>query len=168
MELFQEQASAVPSCDKEGTVNDQDTVNELEPKEETGKDIISDDVMRATAVPGCDNEEFAAVGKLELKEELCPNEHAYSNGVAEKSTGEVKTSETTAGSGLQPSPEGKTLNAESQGACKGATSSVKIAPDYPLFPVSRGFCLSLGRALESFQTALEKAGLMDCSDKPLC
>lgn len=166
IELSQEQASAVPSCDKEGSVNDRATVDELEPKEESGNDVINDDVMRATAAPGCNNEEVAAVGKLELKEELCPNEHAYSNGVAENSAGEVKPPEATAGSGLQPSPEGKTLNAESQGACKGATSSVKIAPDYPLFPVSRGFCLSLGRALESFQTALEKAGLVDCSEKP--
>lgn len=167
IELSQEQATAVPSCDNEGTVKDHATVRELKPQDESENDVIDDDVMRATAVPGCNNEEIAEVGKLEPKEELSQNEHAYNNGVSDNgAVKEVKNPETAAEGCLQPTPEGKTLNAENQGACQGATSSEKIAPDYPLFPVSRGFCLSLGRALESFQIALEKAGLTDCSEKP--
>lgn len=165
--MSQERATAVPGCDGQGTVNDHATVGELKPREDSENDVIESDVMRATAVPGCDNEEIAAVGKLEPKEESSQNEHTYSNGVSENgAVKEAKNPEAAAESCLRPSPEGKTLNAENQGACQGATSSEKAAPDYPLFPVSRGFCLSLGRALESFQTALEKAGLTDCSEKP--
>ena len=61
-------------------------------------------------------------------------------------------------------PEGKPSNVQPQGACQGAVTSEKNVPDYPLFPLSRGFCLSLVRALNSFEAALEKAQLPDCSE----
>ena len=61
-------------------------------------------------------------------------------------------------------PEGKPSNVEPQFACQGAMTSQKNVPDYPLFPLSRGFCLSLVRALNSFEAALEKAQLPDCSE----
>ena len=60
--------------------------------------------------------------------------------------------------------EGKPSNIEPQGECQGAITSEKNVPDYSLFPLSRGFCLSLVRALDSFEAALEKAQLPDCSE----
>ena len=49
--------------------------------------------------------------------------------------------------------EGKPSNIEPQGECQGAITSEKNVPDYSLFPLSRGFCLSLVRALDSFEAA---------------
>ena len=169
IELSNEQATAVPSCDN-GVLS----VSNLRPMEESSRNdlacsndvnVIDNDVLQvsqAISVPGCRN-----FGDQEAKEEIGQNKLAYSNGVSENgAVKEAKGPETSGARFLQPSPGGTSLNAENQGACAGATSSEKIAPDYPLFPLSRGFCLSLGRALESFQTALEKAGLKDCSEKP--
>jgi len=174
IELSNEQATAVPSCDNGNPVGNDASVSEPQPMEEgslndlaSSSDVnaIDNDVLQdlqAMSVPGC-----RSVGERKPKEEISQNELAYSNGVSENgAVKEAKGPETSGASYLQPSPEGKSLNAENQGACAGATSSEKISPDYPLFPLSRGFCLSLGRALESFQTALEKAGLTDCSEKP--
>lgn len=168
IELPNEQATAVPSCDN-GV-----SVSELRPKQESSRNdlacsndvsVVDNDVLQvsqAVSVPGC-----RSGGDQEPKEEIGQNKLAYSNGVSENgAVKEAKSPETGLASCLQPSPGGKSLNAENQGACAGASSSEKIAPDYPLFPLSRGFCLSLGRALESFHTALEKAGLTDCSEKP--
>lgn len=133
IELSHEQATPVPACDNEHTVENHATVGGLEPKEEK-------------------------------KERNGENELAYSNGIAQNGAmKEAKDPETRGASCVQPSSEGKTLNVENQSACQGATSLVKNVPDYPLFPLSRGFCLSLGRALQSFQTALEKARLPDCT-----
>ena len=161
----------MPSCDKGDPVGDHATVSELQSKEESSRNelacgsdfnVIDHDALQAISVSGCRNG-----GAQEPKEEISQNELAYSNGVSENfAVKEAKDPETSGASYLQPSPEGKSLTAENKGACAGATSSEKIAPDYPLFPLSRGFCLSLGRALESFQTALERAGLTDCSEKP--
>ena len=171
IELSNEQATAVPSCDNGNPAGNDASVSELQPMEQSSRNVlacnsdvnvIDNDVLPAMSVPGCHSG-----CEQEPKEEISQNEFAYSNGVSENgAVEEAKGPETSGASYLQPSPEGKTLNAENQGACAGATSSEKIAPDYPLFPLSRGFCLSLGRALESFQTALEKAGLTDCSEKP--
>lgn len=174
IELSNEQANAVPSCDNSNLVGNDASISELQPVEESSRNVaacnsdvnvIDNDVLQvsqAMSVFGCHSG-----SEQELEEEVSQNELAYSNDLSEN--GAVKESnghETSGASYLQPSPEGKSLNTENQGACAGAASSVKSVPDYPLFPLSRGFCLSLGRALESFQTALEKAGLKDCSDKP--
>ena len=61
-------------------------------------------------------------------------------------------------------PEGQPSNVQPQFACQGAMTSEKNVPDYPLLPLARGFCLSLVRALDSFEAALEKAQLPDCSE----
>lgn len=171
IELSNEQATTVPSCDNGNPVGNDASVSELQPKEESSRNelacssdvnVIDNDVLQAMSVSGCRNG-----GELEPKEEISHNELTYSNGVSENgAVKETKDPEANGANYLQPSPEGKSLDVENQGACAGATSPEKIAPDYPLFPLSRGFCLSLGRALESFQTALEKAGLTDCSEKP--
>lgn len=170
IELSNEQATAVPNCGNDVSVS------ELRPMEESSQNdlacssdvnVIDNDVLQISqtmSVPGCCN-----FGDQEPKEEIGQNKLAYSNGVSENGAAkDAKSPETSKASCLQPSPGGKSLNAENQGASAGTTSSEKISPDYPLFPVSRGFCLSLGRAVESFQTALEKAGLTDCSEKPYC
>ncbi|XP_068716631.1 (E3-independent) E2 ubiquitin-conjugating enzyme-like [Montipora capricornis] len=60
------------------------------------------------------------------------------------------------------SPNGTSSAAQSQGACQGEAAASNSSPDYPLFPLSRGFCLSLTRALDSFRAALERAHLPDC------
>lgn len=170
IELSNEQATAVLNCGNDVSVS------ELRPMKESSQNdlacssdvnVIDNDVLQISqtmSVPGCRN-----FGDQEPKEEIGQNKLAYSNGVSENGAAkDAKSPETSKASCLQPSPGGKSLNAENQGASAGATSSEKISPDYPLFPVSRGFCLSLGRAVESFQTALEKAGLTDCSEKPYC
>ena len=164
IELSNEQATTVPSCDNGNAVGNGASVSKLQPMEESSQNDVAcnSDVSQAMSVPGCQSG-----GEQEPKEERSQNEFAYSKGVSQNgAVKEAKGPETSGESYLQPTVEGKSLNAENQGACAGATSSETISPDYPLFPLSRGFCLSLGRALESFQTALEKARLADCSEKP--
>ena len=174
IELSNEQATTVPSCDNGNPVGNDASVSELQPMEESSRNdlpcsgnvnVIDNDVLQglqAMPAPGCHGG-----GEQTPKEEISQNELAYSNGVSESGVvKEANSPETRGASYLQPSLQGKSLNAENQGACAGATLPEKIAPDYPLFPISRGFCLSLGRALENFQIALEKAGLADCSEKP--
>ena len=173
IELSNEQVTAVPSCDNGSPVGNDASVSELQPMEESSRNdlacssevrVIGNDVLQGLqAMPGSG---CHGGGEQTPKEEISQNELAYSSGVSESgAVKEANSPETHGASYLQPSPQGKSLNAENQGACAGATLPEKIAPDYPLFPLSRGFCLSLGRALESFQTALEKAGLADCSEK---
>ena len=50
---------------------------------------------------------------------------------------------------------------ERHGACQDAETAAQTKPDFPLFPVSRGFCLSLRRNLDSLNAALEKARLAE-------
>ena len=146
IDSFYEQAVTVPGCDNEDKIK----VDALEQKEERSEnkhahssDVSGDDEIRATAVPSCYSEESV------------------------KDDEEAKNVDKLTCNGSDQSAacnDGKPSNAETQGACQGAAASVKGVPDYPLFPLSRGFCLSLTRALESFQAALEKAQLPDCSE----
>ena len=173
IELSNEQATVVPSCDNSNPAGKDASVSELQPMEESSRNdlagssdvnVVDNDVLQgpqAMSVPGCGS------GEQEPKEEISQNELAYSNGFSENGAVKETKSPETGGAGyLQPTLEGRSLKADNQGACAGATSPEKISSDYPLFPLSRGFCLSLGRALESFQTALERAGLTDCTEKP--
>ena len=60
------------------------------------------------------------------------------------------------------SPDVNSLAAQPQDTSREEEASNKDFPEYPLFPLSRGFCLSLARALDSLRAALEKAHLPDC------
>ena len=115
------------------------------------------DAMRAKVASSCIREgcvqAHAMSGKLLTNDEVHHTEPC-SNGVSKDDSDQSAVS-----------PGGKPSNVEPQGACQGlATTSEKNVPDYPLFPLSRGFCLSLVRALDSFEAALEKAQLPDCSE----
>lgn len=178
IDLFQEEATTVPGCKNQDPVRDHASAGDLEPKEESGRDnltcsndVIANDAIPATTVPGCNNEQIikdhSTVGELEPNEEKGQNGLVDENSVTENGvTNEAKDPEAKGESCLDPSLEGKSLNTENESVCQGATSWEKIGPDYPLFPLSRGFCLSLRRALESFQAALDKAGLTNCLEKP--
>lgn len=161
--LFHDQATTVPGCDGEETVNDEVKVNELEEKEQRNENenvcmdgTSNNDVMRAKAASNCVREE--CVQAHAVPGELVPNDEVHhtepgSNGVSKDDSDQSAVL-----------PEGKPSNVQPQGACQGAVTSEKNVPDYPLFPLSRGFCLSLVRALDSFEAALEKAQLPDCSE----
>lgn len=162
---------SVPGCDNHATGDEpeQKETSRSENKTACSNDVTEDDEMQATAVPGCNSEEtvngHSTVGELEPEEEVRHNESCY-NVVTEESeiTGNCVKRTNSASDQSASSPEGKLSNAETQGACQGAAASDKIVPDYPLFPLSRGFCLSLKRALDSFHAALEKAQLPDCRE----
>jgi len=172
IELSNEQATVVPSCDNGNPAGKDASVSELQQMEESSRNDLAcnsvvnvdNDVLQAPqtmSVPGCGS------GEQEPKEEISQNELACSDGISENgAVKEAKGPETSGAGYPQSTLEGRSLNADNRGACAGATSPEKISPDYPLFPLSRGFCLSLRRALESFQTALEKAGLTDGAEKP--
>ena len=161
--LFHEQATAVPGCDGEKATNDEVKVNELEekgPRSENENACMNDtsnvDTMEAKVASSCIREEcvqtHAMSGELLTNDEVHHTEPC-SNGVSKDDSDQSAVL-----------PEGKPSNVEPQGACQGAMTSEKNVPDYPLFPLSRGFCLSLLRALDSFEAALEKAQLPDCSE----
>lgn len=57
---------------------------------------------------------------------------------------------------------GETANSHTSEA---AGSSAVSIPDYPLFPLSKGFCMSIKRCLESFKTALQKAQLAESTER---
>ena len=42
---------------------------------------------------------------------------------------------------------------------EGGDASAVEKPDFPLLPVSKGFCISLSKALKQFRDALRAAGL---------
>ena len=161
--LFHEQATAVPGCDGKKTINDEVKVNELEekrPRNENENACINDtsnvDTMQAKVASSCIRVEFAQThamsGELLTSDEVHHTEPC-SNGVSKDDSDQSAVLR-----------EGKPSNVEPQGACQGAMTSEKTVSDYPLFPLSRGFCLSLVRALDSFEAALEKAQLPDCSE----
>ena len=113
------------------------------------------DAMRAKVASSSIREECVQVRAV--SGELVPNDKVHhtepcSNGVSKDGSDQSAVL-----------PEGKPSNVQPQFACQGAMTSEKNVSDYPLFPLSRGFCLSLVRALDSFEATLEKAQLPDCS-----
>ena len=161
--MFHEQATAVPGCDGEKATNDEMKVNELEekgPRSETENAYMNDtsnvDTIQAKVASGCIREEriqaHAMSGEL-LTNDKVHHTEPCSNGVSKDDYDQSAVL-----------PDGKPSNVEPQGECQGAVTSEKNVPDYPLFPLSRGFCLSLVRALDSFEAALEMAQLPDCSE----
>ena len=119
-------------------------------------DPTNSDAMRAKVASSSIREE--CVQAHAVSGELVPNDKVHhiepcSNGVSKDDSDQSAVL-----------PEGKPSNVEPQGECQGAMTSEKNVLDYPLFPLSRGFCLSLVRALDSFEAALEKAQLPDCSE----
>ena len=115
------------------------------------EDPTNVDAMRAKVASSSIREE--CIQAHEVSGELVPDDKVHhtepcSNGVSKDDSDQSAVL-----------PEGKPLNIEPQGACQGAMTSEKNVPDYPLFPLSPGFFLSLLRALNSFEAALEKAHL---------
>merc|ERR1719150_1344710 len=47
---------------------------------------------------------------------------------------------------------------------EGGDASTVEKPDFPLLPVSKGFCISLSKALKQFRDALRAAGLYGAVD----
>lgn len=163
IDLFHEQETTLSECEN-GDPKDYGAAGELRHIEETVHDVFDAEATRTRSVPGCDNEQMlnghSSARELEPNEGQGQNDLVVKNCVAENDvTNEANDPKGKGASCLDPSPEGKTSKTENDVVCQGATSWEKIGPDYPLFPLSRGFCLSLRRALESFQKALDKAVL---------
>lgn len=163
--LSHQQAITVPCCSGEQISNSYGTVCALEQKEQTseselpcGADVSESGIMQATAVPVCISEDTASTveepNEDERRRELGSDVVAE---IVEKPGGGVKLPNTA----YNQSAEGKPPDAQTEAASQGAAASDKNVPDFPLFPLSRGFCLSLTRALDSFRETLEKAHLPD-------
>ena len=103
------------------------------------------DTMRVKVASSSIREECvqadAVSGEMVSNDEVHPNEPC-SNGVSKDDSDQSAVL-----------PDGKPLNVQPQRACQEAMTSEKNVPDYPLFPLSRGFCLNLVRALDSFKAA---------------
>ena len=157
IDLSHEQAATVPACNSSATRESLEQKEQINKIKAAGSSDASNNGDKAVAVSGCNREQ--TVGKLEPNEEVHHKEPC-SNDVTEdgQTTGSCVKRPNNAS---DQSAEGKPSDAETQVACQGAGASDKNVPDYPLFPLSRGFCLSLTRALDSFRTALEKAHLND-------
>ena len=114
------------------------------------------DTMRAKVASSSIREECVQADAV--SGELVPNDEVHHN---EPCSNGVSKDDSDQSAVL---PDGKPSNVQPQGVCQEAMTSEKNGPAYPLFPLSRGFCLSLVRALDSFEAALEKAHLPDCSE----
>lgn len=164
IDLFHGESTTLSKCENGDTKD-----GKPEHVEETVRDVILAEATRAKSVPGCDSEQIfnghSPEGVLEPNEEneLVVKDCVAENGVCVAENGVVNEANDLEDKGAScPDPsslEGEALKTEHDDTCQGAASWEKIGPDYPLFPLSRGFCLSLQRALESFQNALDKAGL---------
>ena len=151
IDLSHEQAGTVPACNKGAAGGSLEQKEQRSESKAACSNDVSNNDVKAVAVSGCNREQ--TVGELETKEEVRHKEPC-SNDVTEDGQ--------ATGNCVKPPNNTPDQSAEGKPSCQGATASDKNVPDYPLFPLSRGFCLSLTRALDSFRTALEKAHLPDC------
>ena len=112
------------------------------------RDPTNSDAMRAKVESSSIREQ--CVQAHAVSGELVPNDKVHhtepcSNGVSKDGSDQSAVL-----------PEEKPSYVQPQGACQGAMTSEKNVPDYFLFPLSRGFCLSLVRAFDSFEATLER------------
>ena len=124
--LFHDQATTVPGCDGEETVNDEVKVNELEEKEQRNENenvcmngTSNNDVMRAKAASNCVREE--CVQAHAVPGELVPNDEVHhtepgSNGVSKDDSDQSAVL-----------PEGKPSNIQPQGACQENGKALLVA-----------------------------------------
>lgn len=142
-----EQTAAVPSCeDKRASDN---TAGQNQPQSDTNRE---DNSAQASNLEG----NRATESEPEPRKELSTDDVA--NGDTERrAVGNKRPCEAP-----DKSPDVNSSAAQPQDTSREEAASNKDFPEYPLFPLSRGFCLSLTRALDSFRAALEKAHLPDC------
>ncbi|XP_015778491.1 PREDICTED: (E3-independent) E2 ubiquitin-conjugating enzyme-like [Acropora digitifera] len=142
-----EQTAAVPSCeDKRASDN---TAGQNQPQSDTNRE---DNSAQASNL----EENRTTESEPEPRKELSTDDVA--NGDTERrAVGNKRPCEAP-----DKSPDVNSSDAQPQDTSREEAASNKDFPEYPLFPLSRGFCLSLTRALDSFRAALEKAHLPDC------
>lgn len=138
-----EQTAAVPSCeDKRASDN---TAGQKEPQSDAKRE---DNPVQASN----DEENRTTESEPEPRKELSTNDVTERRAVGNERPCEAP----------DKSPDVNSSAAQPQDTSREEAASNKDFPEYPLFPLSRGFCLSLTRALDSFRAALEKAHLPDC------
>lgn len=123
--------------------------------------------MAEAVIPSSVEDKFVGNGASEMKAdagERSPElSERGSNNLAAVNAGVTslnKQQGQTANVGI--SGAGETANSHTSEA---AGSSAVSIPDYPLFPLSKGFCMSIKRCLESFKTALQKAQLAESTER---
>ena len=142
-----EQTAAVPSCeDKRASDN---TAGQNQPQSDTNRE---DNPAQASNLEENRTTESEPEPRKELGTDDVANGNTERRAVGNKSPCEAP----------DKSPDVNSSDAQPQDTSREEAASNKDFPEYPLFPLSRGFCLSLTRALDSFRAALEKAHLPDC------